>query len=86
MGSEQPLIDHIYRDKVSRARMMSPDEKFDAGYTLFEQACEVTRAGIRFQHPEANEQEVERILEKRLAIRAMLDNQSRDSRSRTYGI
>lgn len=66
--------------------MMSPDEKFDAGYTLFEQACEVTRAGIRFQHPEADEQEIEKILEKRLAIREMLDNQSRNGRSREYGI
>lgn len=77
MSPEQSLIDEIYREKVIRARQMSPEEKFDAGYTLFEQACEVTRAGIRDQHPEADEAQVEQLLERRLAIGALLDEQSR---------
>ena len=38
--------------KVRRARAMSPFEKFDAGASLFEEACAWNLAGIAHQHPE----------------------------------
>ena len=37
--------------KVRRARAMTPFEKFDAGATLFEEACAWTLAGISHQNP-----------------------------------
>jgi hypothetical protein len=37
--------------KVRRARVMTPFEKFDAGASLFEEACAWTLAGISNQNP-----------------------------------
>jgi hypothetical protein len=38
--------------KARRARAMTPFEKFDAGASLFEEACAWSLAGIAHQHPE----------------------------------
>ena len=38
--------------KVRRARAMTAFEKFDAGASLFEEACAWNLAGIAHQHPE----------------------------------
>jgi hypothetical protein len=38
--------------KVRRARAMTSFEKFDAGASLFEEACAWNLAGIAHQHPE----------------------------------
>lgn len=38
--------------KVRRARAMTAFEKFDAGASLFEEACAWSLAGISHQHPE----------------------------------
>jgi hypothetical protein len=64
----QELIDAVYRDKVEAARRMSPEEKLFAGAELFDYACEITKAGIRDQFPEADEEEVLRILRERLVL------------------
>jgi hypothetical protein len=37
--------------KVRRARAMTPFQKFEAGASLFEQACAWTLAGIAHQNP-----------------------------------
>jgi hypothetical protein len=47
---------------------MSPEEKLFAGAELFDYACEITKAGIRDQFPEADEEEVLRILRERLVL------------------
>jgi hypothetical protein len=39
-------------DKVRRARAMTPFEKFDAGASLFEEACAWNLAGIAHQYPD----------------------------------
>ncbi len=54
---------------------MDPAEKLSAGFELFEYACEITRAGIRSQNPQADEAEVEveRILGERLAFAKRLE-------------
>jgi hypothetical protein len=62
-----------YREQIDRARSMSGAEKLSAGFELFEHACSVTRAGIRHQHPQASEAEIERLLAERLALRARLE-------------
>ena len=38
--------------KLAQARRMTPAERFFAGVELFEQACEITLAGIRAQYPD----------------------------------
>lgn len=73
MEPTQELIDEIYRSKVLRARAMSPEERMLDGPRLFEMGCEITRAGIRAQHPNADEAEVERILKDRLALARRLE-------------
>jgi hypothetical protein len=67
------LADEIYRDRVLRARRMSPEEKMLAGPRLFEMACQIARDGIRSQHPEATEEEVHAMLRRRLAIGRRLE-------------
>ena len=47
---------------------MDPEEKLSAGARLFQYASDITRAGIRHQHPAADEAEVERILCERLEL------------------
>jgi hypothetical protein len=47
---------------------MTPEQKLFVGRELFEFGCELSRAGIRAQHPEADEAEVERLLARRLAL------------------
>ncbi|MDP6111156.1 MAG: hypothetical protein QGG53_04745 [Planctomycetota bacterium] len=68
------LIQHIDKERVERARQMTPAEKLLAGPRLFEEVCERMRAGIRYQFPEADEAEVEKILKERLATAKRLEN------------
>jgi hypothetical protein len=76
MEPTQELVDAIYRERVHRARRTAPEQKLLAGPELFEMACEITRAGIRHQHPDADEAQVEAILARRLAIRKRLEETS----------
>ena len=39
------------RRKLEQAKRMTPTERFLAGAELFEEACQVTLAGIRHQYP-----------------------------------
>ncbi len=61
--------DPFFHDRVMRARSMPPEEKLLAGARLFEYACEITTAGISRQFPNADEQEIQEILSKRLRLR-----------------
>ena len=60
------LADAIYREKVLRARGLPSEKKMGVGPQLFAEACVRMRSGIRHQFPDANEEEVERILRERL--------------------
>ena len=60
------LIDELYRERVLRARRTSPEEKFLAGEELFEYACSITLAGIKWQNPEFSPEECRRELNRRL--------------------
>lgn len=64
----QPLIDELYREEVLQARQMPLEEKLILGERLFRWACEVTLAGIRHQHPEADKAECQRILRDRIEL------------------
>jgi len=73
MQPTQELIDAVYRDKVEAALRMSPEEKLFASAELFDYACEITKAGIRHQFPDADEDEVLRILRERVALAEQLE-------------
>jgi len=73
MEPSQALIDDIYRDRVVRARAASPEEKLLDGPRLFDRVCRIMKDGIRMHYPDANEEEVRRILLQRLAIAEKLE-------------
>ena len=43
----QPLMDDIFREKVRRARLESPEQKLVDGLALFEEALTWMRVGVR---------------------------------------
>ena len=67
------LMDEIFIDKVLRARQRSIGEKFLDGPRLFETGCQMMRSGIRWQHPDFTDEQVEAELRRRLAIRRRID-------------
>jgi hypothetical protein len=73
VGPIKELADAIYRERVLRARRMSPEQKFLAGAELFEMACQITLAGIRHQNPNADEHRVQEIFHQRLALARRLE-------------
>lgn len=65
--------DELLRDKVRQAQRMSFEDRFLAGPRLFDLACRLMRDGIRMQHPDADDSEVERLFHERLAIQRELE-------------
>lgn len=63
----QAMMDAIFREKVRRAREISPSEKLFSGLELFEEVEERMRGGVRQEFPDASEEEVERRLQQRFA-------------------
>lgn len=54
--------------QIERYRQMTGEQRLAIALGLHELACNVTREGIRRQHPEAGEAEVERLLRRRLEL------------------
>ena len=54
--------------QIARYREMSGEERLSIALDLHEFACDIAREGIRQQHPEADEAEVERLLRARLEL------------------
>jgi hypothetical protein len=73
MAPTKELIDEIYRARVLHARSTPPEAKILDAIRLFRTGCEFMKSGIRSQHPEADEAEVMRLLEVRLALARRLD-------------
>lgn len=68
MGPTQELADAIYRERIERARRMSPEEKFLAGGELFEDVCERMAAGLRHENPAADETTIQELLNRRFEL------------------
>ena len=51
--------------QIERYRAMTCDERIGIALRLHELASEMARVGIRAQHPDADEREVERLLHER---------------------
>jgi len=73
MQPTRELIDELYRERVQRARTMSPEDKFLAGARLFDRSCRIMADGIRAQFPDADERRVQEILRERLALARRLE-------------
>ena len=73
MDDTKQMADQVFRQRVLRARAMSPEEKFAAGPRLFEYASEITLSGVCNQHPDADESEVRRIFSERLSLRKRIE-------------
>lgn len=56
------------KQQIDRYRNMSGEERLAIALNLHELACEVTREGIRHQHPDLDEAEVSRLLRERLEL------------------
>lgn len=61
------LIAVLDREDVARAIREGVDEKFLAGYRLFQRAVSLMEIGLRREHPDADAQEITRLLRERLA-------------------
>lgn len=62
------LIRQLRQDKIDAARKMTEEQRLAAGAELFDCACEVVVSGIRMQHPDADEQQVQRLLKERIEL------------------
>jgi hypothetical protein len=60
------LAEALYREEVARARAMRPEEKLLEGPRLFDRACRIMADGIRYRHPELDEQAVLALVEEQL--------------------
>ena len=54
--------------QIERYREMTGEQRLGVALDLHELSCEISREGIRAQHPEASEAEVERLLHRRLEL------------------
>lgn len=77
------LIDDIERSKVEQACRMTPEQRFLSGFELFDLSRLFMIAGIRMQHPDADEQEVRRLFRQRLDIAKSLENHNEAAYRRT---
>ena len=71
MESQQDIdrmADAIYRDKVLRARAMSPEQRLLEGFRLFDEALAFTKAGVSSQIGTTEECRVMAEVERRLEV------------------
>ena len=54
--------------QIARYRQMTGEQRLALALGLHELACDVAREGIRAQHPDADDAEVERQLRQRLKV------------------
>jgi len=76
MEPDKEQIDALFWERVRRARAMPPEEKLLAGARLFDLSCRIMADGIRHEHPQASDEEVQQILRERLALIRRLENES----------
>ena len=76
MQPDQAVVDDLLRERVERARAMSPEEKLLAGPRLFERSCRIMADGLRHEHPEASEEQIQELLRQRLELVRKLEEGS----------
>jgi hypothetical protein len=74
MQSIKQLAGELFLDKVRRARVESPEQKFLDGAQLFDFVCHVMSDGIRNQYPQACDAEIKHRLFERVALARRLES------------
>ena len=69
----QPLMDDIFREKVLRARRMTPAERIEDVFKLYDMGVELMRSGIRAQHPDWSGDQIEAEISRRFACIRQLE-------------
>ncbi len=64
----EQISNTLDKERLQRACSQSPADRFLAGGELFEEACEISKAGIRNAHPGWSEQHVLEELRCQLAL------------------
>lgn len=54
--------------QIERYRQMTGEQRLKIALDMHEMSCNITRAGIRRQHPDADASEVEKFLHARLKL------------------
>jgi hypothetical protein len=70
-----PIID-FEREEVEDARRQNFAQKFVAGAELFDYACAITKAGIRWQNPDFNDEQTLAELRRRISLGEALERHS----------
>jgi hypothetical protein len=60
--------DAALAEQIKRYQAMTGEQRLKIALDLHELSCEVAREGIRHQHPDADAEEVERLLRHRIAL------------------
>jgi hypothetical protein len=68
------LLAQLDREDIEQARRMTPAQRLLAGAELFDYACQITKAGIRADHPNADDAELLRILRQRLELAQRIED------------
>lgn len=66
MNPHQSLIDQLYREEILHARKLTPRQRLAAAFAMAPLARRIMEAGIRRQHPGADDAEVLRIARERV--------------------
>lgn len=67
------IDDPFWLEEVERARRTPGEAKMVAGPDLFDYACEIALAGIRWQHPGVSEERARELLRERIALAEKLE-------------
>lgn len=67
------FIQALYQEQIQAARATSVDDKLLGGLRLFDRSCRLMTDGIRHQHPDATEEDVQRLLLERLDLARRLE-------------
>ena len=60
--------DEALERQIELYRKMTGEQRLDIALRLHELSCDIAREGIRDQHPDADEAEVDRLLKLRLEL------------------
>ena len=66
IGRMRPEV--ALQEQIQRYRRMTGEQRLAIALELHELSCNIARQGIRAQHPQANDAEVERFLHRRLEL------------------
>lgn len=76
MAIRRLSVEDLYWEEVEQARRISPQRKLALGLELYDRTRALMTAGIRAQHPEADEQTIRCMVRDRLESARRLENES----------